>query len=132
MARADGGEPVGNHKSGAAGEQMREALLNHGFGLAIKVGRGLVEQQDPGIGEKGPRNGDTLLLATREPDSPLSHHGVIAQLEPGGELVNMGGMAGVLELVLGGGGPGKQHVLTQGGIEEERILEDHAEMSPIV
>ena len=40
----------------------------------------LIQQQYLWVEEEGPRYGNTLFLASRQPDSPLSHHRVVATL----------------------------------------------------
>ena len=40
--------------------------------------RGVVEQQDPGVGEQRPGQGDLLALAAGQGQPPLADHGVVA------------------------------------------------------
>ena len=44
--------------------------------------RGLVEDQDPRVGQQRPREGDELPLAEREPEAALAELGVVAVGQP--------------------------------------------------
>src|SRR5437588_497888 len=49
-----------------------------GFGLHVEVGGGLVEDEDRGVAQNGPGDGDALSLAAREVLAVLADLGVIA------------------------------------------------------
>ena len=52
-----------------------ERLLDQHFGIAVDIGRGLVEHQDLGIGHQRPREAEQLALAERKVAAALSEHG---------------------------------------------------------
>src|SRR2546425_963442 len=54
VGAADGREPVGDHEGRAATPQGAEPVLDRRLALRVEARRGLVEDQDPGIGEDGP------------------------------------------------------------------------------
>jgi hypothetical protein len=51
---------------GAALHELAERRADQLFGLNVKAGGRLVEQQDPCIFEEGPGNGDALTLSARQ------------------------------------------------------------------
>ena len=60
---ADGGEPVGDHQRGAAGERGLQGPLHGHLRLAVEVRGGLVEHHHRGVLQEQPSDGDALLLA---------------------------------------------------------------------
>ena len=62
---ADRRQSVGDHDRGAPGEQPPEPLLDPRLGVDVDVRRRLVEDQDPRVGDRGPREGHQLPLARR-------------------------------------------------------------------
>lgn len=60
----DRGEAVRNDERGALllGLQVLQRLLHLAFVLVVERGRGLVQQQDLGVGDAGAGNGDALFL----------------------------------------------------------------------
>jgi hypothetical protein len=63
----------GDHEYGLpeAGRRFSEEVENLGSGLRIEVARWLVGQDDVGVFDQGPRNGDSLLLASGELVRPV-------------------------------------------------------------
>ena len=59
-------------------EQDVEGGLDLGLRLQVEVGGGLVEHQDPGLGQEGPGQGDELALARRQRLAALVDDGVEA------------------------------------------------------
>ncbi len=55
-------QPMGDHERGAAPKQRRQCLLDESLGLGIQVRGRLVKDQDRGILEQRPRDGQALLL----------------------------------------------------------------------
>src|SRR5712691_894078 len=57
------GEPVGDDEYGAALGDLLHVLLDYSLALVVERARGLVEDQDPGVGEQRPGDRYPLLLA---------------------------------------------------------------------
>ena len=83
---ADRREAVGDDERRAPGQQPLEAPLDRLLGAHVDVGGGLVEDQDPRLGEQGAGEGDELALAGRELDAALADLGLDAVREGGDEL----------------------------------------------
>ena len=58
----DGAEPVGDDKAGATLQKGREGPLNAGLGQGINRARGLIKDEDAGIGQQGAGEGNELSL----------------------------------------------------------------------
>ena len=59
-------------------EQAPEAAVDPPLGADVDGRGGLVEDQDPWVGEQRPRERDELALAEREPEAALADLGVVA------------------------------------------------------
>src|SRR5579872_5994188 len=73
-----------------------------------------------------------LALAAGELHSPLADHRVVALRQPAHEVVAMRDLGGAQDLGRGGVGSGVGDVLEHRPVEQEVVLEDHAEMRAVV
>ena len=71
-------EPVGDGDRGPACLQPLEGLLDQALADRVEGGRGLVEDQDPGVLQQHPGDGDALLLAAGELVAALADDRVVA------------------------------------------------------
>ena len=85
----DGAEAVGDDEAGAAGHERGERLLDQSLVLRVEVAGGLVEDEDVGIGQHGPRDGDALALAAGEPQAALANRRIVAFGQINDEVVGM-------------------------------------------
>lgn len=74
----DGGKPMGDGDDGAAAHEFRERVLDIRFGLRVETRGGFVEDEDRGIHENGPSDGDTLPFAARELHAPFPDERFVA------------------------------------------------------
>ena len=72
---------MGDDDRGPAQEQALQSLLDPPLGPHVDVRRRLVEDQDPGLGQKGAGEGDDLALAGGKRCAALADLGVDAVLE---------------------------------------------------
>ena len=63
VRRQDGGEPVGDDDAGPARHQRLQGLLDGAFGDGIQGRRGFVQNEDLGVLQYDPGDGQPLLLA---------------------------------------------------------------------
>ena len=66
----------------AVSRDLVERVLDLPLGVAVERAGGLVEQQDRRRLEDRARDGDALLLAARELQAALAHHGAVALRQP--------------------------------------------------
>src|SRR5215203_2696087 len=71
-------ELVGDDERGPPFCKGPPALLDGGGGLGVESGLGLVQDQDRGIPEHGPCDGDALPLSAAQTLAALGEHGVVA------------------------------------------------------
>src|SRR5216684_4352290 len=56
-------KPMRDHERRAPASKLTQSVLNQGFTFAVQAGSCLVKNQQFGIGENGPRDGDALSLS---------------------------------------------------------------------
>ena len=77
---------------GSVGHRTLDLILS---GAVDGAGR-VVQDQDAGVGQEGPGDGQPLALAAGELHAPLADEGVVAVGEPVDELVGVGPAGGIL------------------------------------
>src|SRR5690606_10662362 len=120
----DGAEAVGDDEGGAALHQAPQGVLDEELALRVERAGRLVEEQDRGVAQDGPGEGDALALAAGEFDAPLPHQGGETVGELVGELGDVGGGGRRVDLLVGGAGPGEGDVVVQAAVEHGRFLGD--------
>ncbi len=83
-------EPVGDDERGAVLDEQVERALDQLLVLGVDGGRGLVQNQQVGVLENGPRDADALPLAAAEAASLLARVGVVGLGELHDEIVCIG------------------------------------------
>lgn len=97
------------------------------FDLGVDGGGGVVEEEEPGVGEDRPGQRDALALAAGEGEAVLADLGVVALGQLGDEPVGLGGAGGGLDLLLGGVREAVGDVGADGVGEEEGVLGDESD-----
>ncbi len=127
----DSGKTVRDHERGPAAHEVRQALLDHGLRFRIEARCGFIENQNARIGENRPRDGKPLPLAAGKLHAAFPDDRVVALLELFGELIDARDAAGFEHLALGGAGTREHHILADGAIEQEGLLQNHAELRAV-
>ena len=91
---------------------------------------GVVEDEDRGIDEERTGDGDALTLPARERVAALADHRVVPFGELPDEDVGAGGLGGGDDLFAAGVGSPVGDVVPNGDREEERLVEDDADVAP--
>src|ERR1017187_10461576 len=126
----DGREPVGDADRGAASHQFFECHLNDALGFGIQGAGGLVQNEDGGVLENRPGNGDALLLAAGEIDAFFPDvEGVAARLLHD-EIVRVSVLCRRLDFLVGGSFSTKGNVKADALVEENRLLSDNGNVGP--
>src|SRR5207248_3072458 len=73
----NGGEPVRNNKGSSALHQALQRFLDERLRLRVERGGGFIQNKNPGVGEDGPGDGNTLFLPAGEFYSLLADARVI-------------------------------------------------------
>ena len=63
---ADGGEAVGDDKTGASLHEAQQGFLDSRFGARVHAGGGFVEDEDARVSEDGAGDGEQLALSLAE------------------------------------------------------------------
>ena len=115
-------QPVSHHDRRPADHHRLQRRLDGALRLGVQRARRLVEEEDPGVLEDGPRDGHALLLPAGELDAPLAGAGVVASGQRRVELVRVRGPRGGDDLLLRGvaflavGDVGADRVVEQDGL----------------
>ena len=126
VGAAHGGGPVGDDQDGAPAHQGAQRLLDLGLGLRVGHGGGLVHEQDRGVQQDRPGDGDALLLPARQGGLP-PQDGVVAAGQGHDLGVDAGRARGGAHLVVGGLGPAQGDVLAHRGAQQLGVLEDEGD-----
>ncbi len=90
--------PVGDEDRRPADHQPAQGRVDLLFDPAVDRRGGVVEQQDPRVGEERPGERDPLALAAREQQAPFADDGVVAVGQLHDEPVRLGGPGRRLDL----------------------------------
>ena len=118
----DGAEAVGDEEGGAVPEKMVDGGLDQLLGLGVDGGGGLVQDENSGVGQHRPGEGDQLLFPSGEPVAALAHVAVPALFQFGHHGVSGDGPGGGLNLFVCGVQAAVADVLPDRAREEMGIL----------
>src|SRR5262245_10307636 len=123
-------QPMGDEKHRPAPADLGEIRLDDGLGLVVEGAGGLVEDQDAGIPDQRPGDGDSLPLAAREGRSPLPDERVVPIGKLADELVGAGECRRSDHVLQGRSGVRQGDVRADGAVEEKALLGHHADLAP--
>ena len=113
---------MGNEEGSAVPEEMVDGGLDQLLSLGIDGGGSLVQDENPGVGQHRPGEGDQLLLSGGEPVAALAHVAVPALFQLGHHGVGGDGPGGGLNLFVCGVQAAVANVLPDRAREEMGIL----------
>ena len=122
-----GGEAVGDRDGRASLDQPVEGILNGHLGFGVDRGRGLVQDQNPRVGQNGPCDRDSLPLTARKRAAGRSDHRIVAVGHFADEIMRAGGNGGGHHLVVGRPLFGIGDVFLHRAHENIRLLRDHGD-----
>jgi len=104
------------------------APLDGQLGLGVDRRGRVVEDEQLGIGEQHPRDGDALALPAREPDAALADDRVVALGQRVHELGGLRGLGGGAHLLDRGVGAAVGDVVAHRAREQQRLLQHDADL----
>src|SRR5918993_963916 len=116
-----GVEIVGNDQGRLSGHEAIQGFLDLRLALNVEASHRLVEDQDTGVPDDGPRYSDPLSLAAREGVAPLTYDGLVTIFEVHDELVGVGCFGGLDNLLRGSVQFPVGDVFLDSGAEEDRV-----------
>src|SRR5918997_4553853 len=123
-----GVEVVGNDQGRLSGHEAIQSFLDLRLALNVEAHHRLVQDQDGGVPDDGPRDSDPLSLAAGEGVAPLADDGLVPIFEVHYEVVGVGCFGGLDNLFRGGVQLAVGDVLLDGGAEKHRVLEDDPDL----
>ena len=119
---------MGNDNGGPILHEVVQRPLHLAFRLGIQGGGRLVQNQDGGVLQKRPGNGEPLLLAAGKPHPGLADHGVEAPRQGLDKVQGIGGTGRRPHLGLGGIAAAIHDVVAHRIVEENGLLGHHGEL----
>ena len=121
---ADRREAVRDRDRGAPARELIQRLLDSALGLGVQRRGRLVEDQHRRVAKDRARDRDALLLAAREAVSALADRRVVALRQRGDQLVYLGRLRGLFDLLVARLRAGEAQVLADRGVEQVGLLGD--------
>lgn len=125
----DGSQPVGDGEDCFPLCQSGQSLLDQVFILRVYAGGRFIKDDDRGVLQNGPGDGDALLLSSGEGRAAFSNHGVIAVRQGRDEVMAARSFCGSYYLLMGGIGAAEFDIVLHTVLEEIHILKDHGDIS---
>mmetsp|Transcript_36164 Transcript_36164/g.115824 ORF Transcript_36164/g.115824 Transcript_36164/m.115824 type:complete len:218 (-) Transcript_36164:136-789(-) len=107
-----------------------EAGHDLGLGFRVEGARRFVEEDDGGVLEEGPGEGDALLFAAAELEAPFADEGFVAEGHGEDGLVDGRGSSGADDVVVGFREVAVSDVVGDGVVQEGGVLGHDAEEPP--
>ena len=119
---------LGDDDLGGVGDLFPESLPDHGIGVGIHRGGGVVQDQDLGLFQQSTCDTQALLLTAGNVGAALFDVGVVAIGEAADEVIGAGQLTGMDHFFVGGVGIAPAEVILDGAGEEDVLLEDHGDL----
>ncbi|CDD41178.1 uncharacterized protein BN642_00507 [Collinsella sp. CAG:398] len=120
-----GARTLGDDDLGGLGQVARQAFADERIGLGVHGAGGIVQDQHLGVLQQRAGDAQALLLAARHVRAALLDIGVVLLREGLDELIGLGELAHLDELVVRGVRVAPAQVLLDGAAEEHVLLQHH-------
>ncbi len=127
VGQRQGGAAVGDQHGGAAAHHLAQRVVDLRLDPGVHRRGGVVEQQQPRVGEHRAGQGDALALAARQGQALLADHGVVPGGQRGDEPVGLGGPGGGEHPLLAGVLAAVEDVGAHAVGEQEAVLRHQAD-----
>ncbi len=128
VRQADRRQAVSYDQGRPVGHELPERCVYPLLDLRVDGAGGIVEDQHRWVDQQSAGDGQPLTLAARQGVAALAYDRVIAFGEPDDELVGIGRFGRGHNLVQGSPGPAVSNVVAHRDREQERLVEDEADM----
>src|SRR5918998_2764516 len=125
-----GQEVVRDNDSRASLHQATQGFDDPLTRFGIEPRSRLVEDENRGVPDHGPRNGYALALSPRKAPPLLSNKRIVARGQGHYEVVGVGHLCGPYYLLLGGTGFTVGYVLAHGAVEYQGFLQQQSDVLP--
>src|SRR5580658_2022655 len=119
---------MSDNKSRSSLHQEIETALDHRFRFGVEGACRFIEDENARIRKNGARDGDALPLTAGELNAAFADYGFIAFWKALRKLIDTGYTTCLHELSFAGVGAAEENIVANGSIEEERVLEDNAQL----
>ena len=121
---------MGDQDSCSLSQFSSQVTQNGLFRVGVDTGESIVQDQDPGLNQKGPADGDALFLPSRKGDPSFSDHRFKAFRESFHVRQDVADSGCLLDFRCRGGGPAKSYVASHRFGEQEAVLRDIPDAAP--
>ena len=122
IRRQNGGQAVGDQDTGPGLDQGLDGLLDLLLGYGIQGRSGFVEDQQGGILEQDPGDGNTLLLAAGQLEAPVAYHGIQTLFLGRDKVINIGLFTCLDQFLFRGVRTGVEQIVADGPVEQVGLL----------
>ncbi len=126
----NGGQTMGDDECRSTLQEVCQCLLDHKLCLGIYTGSGLIQDQDPWIGQERPGKRDELALSHGQPPPALFNLSRITGWQLVDKRMCTYGLGRADNLLLRCVQPAKPDVVCDTGGEEKRVLQHYAHLPP--
>ncbi len=122
------GQAMGKDQRSAPLHQPIERILDDGLVLGIHCRERFIQNQNRGIAQNSPSNGDPLALPARQANASFTDNGVVALGQKSNKLMGVGGTTGRLKIIQHGIGLTHPKVIRHRAMKKISILIDHRDL----
>src|SRR5712691_3770511 len=123
-------QAVRHNKRGAAVHHRDHGLVDAPFRFHVNAGGGVIEDQDWGVEQDRPGDGEALALSPRQRHPALAYRGIIAVAKTHDLVVQLGDLGRPDHLLKGGMTRPIGDIVTDSGTEEVDVLLHNAHIAP--
>ncbi len=124
----DGRESMGDDENGSARNELAQGLLDEGFVVGVHQDGGFIQDQDGGVAQESPCDGEPLALPGRECCAPQADDRVVTVRQLHNEIIGPGGPNRGLDLVGRSPGPSHAEIRRHRVFKEKRLLKHKAHL----
>ena len=118
------GNPLGNNEGCGVIGKLPDGMTQPGVGGEVQGGGRVIQNQNGGLTDQSPGNGETLPLAAGKIATALFHRRVQLIRLVLDKIRSLGVGQGLPDVIVGSGRGSEMHVVPDGASEQESLLQD--------